>query len=445
MISEVVMPQMGADMKEGTILKWIKNEGDQVVRGEIIAEIETDKANVEIEAFDGGVFRKAVHQEGEVVPVGTIIAVIAAPEDDISQYTSAAPPAAEPASAQTGAAAQTQAAAPSAVPEPSAPVSPPPAPAPAPSAPAAAAPTAAPPSDGRVRASPVARRLAEEMGVDLATVKGSGPDGRILRRDVETAPRAAAPAGAPAVAPAAAPAAPVFRPAPVGEDVLEDVPLNRIRQAVARRTQESKQQAPHYYLGAEVDMTEAAALRVSLNKSLGEEGRLTLNDIIILATAKALVQHPKFNAFWVQDHVQRHSRVNIGIAVAMEDGLVAPAIIDCANKGLLQISREARDVAARARSGNLTPDEYTAGTFNISNIGGYGIEEIIAIITPPQVAVLAVGVAKDKPVVRDGEIIVRNMMMAYLAADHRATDGADGAKFLATVRQYLENPGTLLL
>jgi pyruvate dehydrogenase E2 component (dihydrolipoamide acetyltransferase) len=186
-------------------------------------------------------------------------------------------------------------------------------------------------------------------------------------------------------------------------------------------------------------------LRISLNKSLGEEGRLTLNDIIILATAKALVQHPKFNAFWVQDHVQRHSRVNIGIAVAMEDGLVAPAIIDVANKGLLQISREARDVASRARNGNLTADEYTTGTFNISNIGGYGIEEIIAIITPPQVGVLAVGVAKDKPVVRDGEIVVRNMMMAYLAADHRATDGADGARFLATVRQYLENPGMLLL
>jgi pyruvate dehydrogenase E2 component (dihydrolipoyllysine-residue acetyltransferase) len=444
MISEVVMPQMGADMKEGTILKWIKNEGDQVARGEIIAEIETDKANVEIEAFDGGVFRKAVHQEGEVVPVGTIIAVIAGPEDDISQYTSAAPPAAEPASPQTGAATETQAAAPSSAPEPSTPVSQPPQ-APARSALASAPAIAAPPSDGRMRASPVARRLAEEMGVDLATVKGSGPDGRILRRDVETAPRATAPAAAPAGAPVAAPAAPIFRPAPLGEDVVEDVPLNRIRQAVARRTQESKQQAPHYYLGAEVDMTEAAALRVSLNKSLGDEGRLTLNDIIILATAKALVQHPKFNAFWVQDHVQRHSRVNIGIAVAMEDGLVAPAIIDVANKGLLQISREARDVASRARSGNLTPDEYTAGTFNISNIGGYGIEEIIAIITPPQVGVLSVGIAKEKPVVRDGEIVVRNVMMAYLAADHRATDGADGARFLATVRQYLENPGMLLL
>jgi pyruvate dehydrogenase E2 component (dihydrolipoyllysine-residue acetyltransferase) len=441
MISEVVMPQMGADMKEGTILKWIKNEGDQVARGEIIAEIETDKANVEIEAFDGGVFRKAVHQEGEVVPVGTIIAVIAAPEDDISKYASAAPPAAEPASPQTGAATATQAAAPSAAPQPAAPVQPPPAPTPAPSAPAAAA----PPSDGRTRASPVARRLAEDMGVDLTTVKGSGPDGRILRRDVEAAPRVTAPAVAPAPAPAAASAAPVFRPAPVGEDRVEDVPLNRMRQAVARRMQESKQQAPHYYLGAEIDMTEAVALRASLNKSLGDEGRLTINDIVILATAKALVQHPKFNAYWVEDHVQRHSRVNIGIAVALDDGLVAPAIIDVANKGLLQISREARDVAARARSGHLTPDEYTAGTFNISNIGGYGIEEIIAIITPPQVAVLAVGVAKEKPVVRDGEIVVRSMMIAYLAADHRATDGADGARFLASVRQYLENPSQMLL
>jgi pyruvate dehydrogenase E2 component (dihydrolipoamide acetyltransferase) len=218
-----------------------------------------------------------------------------------------------------------------------------------------------------------------------------------------------------------------------------------MRATIARRTQQSKQEVPHYYLGMSIDMTEAIALRTQLNETLGEQGKVSINDIVVLATARALAQHPKLNAYWLDDHVQLHSQINIGIAVAMDDGLVAPAIMDVGNKGLLQISQEARDVAARARSGNLSAEEYTAATFNISNGGVFGIDEIIPIITQPQVGVLGVGVATETPVVRDGEIVVRSMMYVSLAADHRATDGADGAKFLQTLKRLLEQPPLMLL
>ncbi|MPZ48325.1 MAG: dihydrolipoamide acetyltransferase [Dehalococcoidia bacterium] len=435
MITEVVMPQMGADMKEGTIINWRKAEGDEVNRGEIIAEIETDKANIEIEAFGAGVFRKAIHKDGETVPVGTIIAVIAAPSDDIAKY--------EGGGAAPAPAAEAQAPAPESAPAPSAPAPEPVGAAPVPSAPPAttaaqAAPAAPARADGRLRASPVARRMAEEFGIDLATVNGTGPDGRIVRRDVEAA-RTAAPAQA------ATATATMTRAAPAGVDEIENIPLSRMRQTIARRTQESKQNVPHYYLGADIDMTELMALRSSVNKALGDRGRISVNDIVILATARTLVQHPKFNAFWAEDHIERHSQVNVGIAVALDDGLVAPAVIDTANKGLEQISIEARDVAQRARSGSLKPEEYTAATFNVSNVGGFGIDTISAIITQPQVGVLGVGAVKETPVIRDGQVVVRQMMNVILSADHRATDGADGARFLQTLRQLLESPGMMLL
>jgi pyruvate dehydrogenase E2 component (dihydrolipoamide acetyltransferase) len=452
MISEVVMPQMGADMKEGTILRWLKQEGEDVARGEIIAEIETDKANVEIESFEAGVFRKALHGEGDVVPVFEVIALIGDPSEDISKYEGAAPsggaaPAAGTASAEkppadAPASMESQAGAPSSAPE-EAPTELAAPPTSQPTGTSTATRTAAPPApataNGRLRASPVARRLAEEFGIDIAGVRGTGPDGRILRRDVEAA-REAAPTAAAAAAPT-----PQIARAPAGQDVVQDVQISRMRQTIARRTQQAKQQVPHYYLGIEIDMTEALKLRISLNESLGERGRISVNDVILLATARTLAMHPKFNAFWVDDHVQLHSQINVGIAVAMEDGLVAPAIMDVGNKGLLQVSEEARDVASRARSGNLRPEEYTAATFNVSNGGVFGIDELVAIITQPQVGVLGVGVTRDKPVVRDGEIVVRSMMYVTLSADHRATDGADGAKFLATLKQMLESPGMMLL
>jgi pyruvate dehydrogenase E2 component (dihydrolipoamide acetyltransferase) len=278
-------------------------------------------------------------------------------------------------------------------------------------------------------------------------LKGSGPDGRILRRDVEAAE--ARPAAAPALQAAAAPSsAAAYAPPPrgvAGQDSVQDITPSRMRATIARRTQQAKQQVPHYYLGISIDMTEAIALRKQLNETLGDQGKVSINDIVVLATARALTQHPKLNAYWVDDHLQLHSQVNIGIAVAMDDGLVAPAIMDVGNKGLLQISKEAHDVASRARSGNLSPEEYSAATFNISNGGVFGIDEIIPIITQPHVGVLGVGAANETPVVRDGEIVVRSIMYASLSADHRATDGADGAKFLQTVKRLLEQPALMLL
>ena len=311
---------------------------------------------------------------------------------------------------------------------------PPPAPAPATAAPASA-PAAEPldrPQGARLRASPVARRLAEEFAVDLTKLQGSGPDGRILRRDVEAA-RVAAQAPAPTEATS------------VSEDTVEDLPLTRIRQTIARRMQQSKQEAPHYYLQAEIDMTEALRLRERANAALGESRRISVNDVIILATARTLLQHPRFNALWLEDHLQLHSRVDIGIGVATEEGLLVPTLGDAATKGLSQISREARELAERSRGGNPRPEDYAGATFTISNAGVFGVTAVTPIINPPQVAILGVGAATDKPVVRDGEVVVRQIMSVVLAADHRATDGADGARFLKTLRQNLEDPGLLLL
>jgi pyruvate dehydrogenase E2 component (dihydrolipoamide acetyltransferase) len=214
---------------------------------------------------------------------------------------------------------------------------------------------------------------------------------------------------------------------------------------VARVTQQSKQTVPHYYLGIEIDMTEAMKLRSDVNKALGERGRITVNDVIVFATSRTLVQHPKLNAHFTNNEIQRHSRVNVGIAVALDDGLIAPAVVDAANKGLEQISIEARDVARRARSGTLRPEEYTDATFAVSNVGGFGVDFILPIITPPQVGVLGIGAVKEQPAVRDGQVVVRQIMFAALAADHRATDGADGARFLADLKKNLESPFLLLV
>jgi pyruvate dehydrogenase E2 component (dihydrolipoamide acetyltransferase) len=427
MISEVVMPQMGADMKEGTILRWLKNEGDPVERGEVIAEIETDKANIEIEAFESGVFRKVIVGEGETVDVGTVIAIIADPEDDISAYGNGAG-ARKTGEAAAAARSETE-------PEASAPsetraqeAAPPPA-------------AASRAGDGRLRASPVARRLAEERGIDLATVKGTGPEGRILQRDVE----AAIAAGLTATKAPAAPRGPepTSRPQPAAPPVSQ--PLSRMRQTIARRMQQSKQQAPHYYLTLDVDMTEAMRFRAEANTALADTGRISVNDIIILATTRTLQKHPRFNSWWVDDQLQVHSQINMGIAIALDDGLIAPAILDVASKPLTQISREARDLAERARGGVLRQEEYTGGTFTITNLGAYGVDSLIGIINPPQTAILGLGAVRERPVVRNGEVVVRQMLTVALAADHRATDGAEGARFLTTLQEYLEKPSLMFI
>jgi pyruvate dehydrogenase E2 component (dihydrolipoamide acetyltransferase) len=403
MLSEVVMPQMGADMQEGTIVRWLRREGEAVKRGEIIAEIETDKANVEIEAYESGVLRRILLPEGTTVPVGEIIAVIAAPEDDVSRYEAGAAPPAAAEEARPAVAAPER-----------------------PAAPAEAPPVVA----GRARASPVARRLAQELGVDLSLVRGTGPDGRILRRDVEAVARA--PEAVPAAEPA--PAAPVVAPA-----------MSRMRQTIARRMAQSKREAPHYYLTMDVDVTEAQRLRRQLNEAAGGEVHISVNDMIVKAVAKALRRHPGFNAWFVDGQLQQQEALNIGVAVALEEGLIAPAVLDCGRKSLPDIARDSRDLAERARSGVLKAEEYTGATFTVSNLGMYGVETLIAIIPPPQTAILGVGAVQQVPGVEDGEVVVRERMKVALSADHRVTDGALGARFLAEIRSFLESPISLLV
>ena len=407
MISEVVMPQMGADMQEGTILRWLKREGDAVRRGEIIAEIETDKANVEIEAYESGVVRRILLREGSTVPVGQVMAVIAAPEDDISRYRAGEERAAAKAAPK-----------PATAPEP-----------------VLATPEPSPAVEGRVRASPSARRVAEELGVDITRVRGTGPDGRILRRDIEAAR-----------APEALPAAEAARLAPAPAEAPAAAPaVSRMRQAIARRMAQSKREAPHYYLTMDIDMTEAQRLRGQLNEASEGEVHISLNDMIVKAVAKALHRHSIFNSWFVDEQVQQQEALNIGVAVALDEGLIAPAVLDCDRKSLSDIARASRDLAERARSGVLKAEEYTGATFTVSNLGMYGVEMLIAIIAPPQTAILGVGAVDKEPVVRDGEIVVGERMKGALSADHRVTDGAQGARFLADIRSFVENPISLLV
>ncbi len=409
MISEVVMPQMGADMTQGTLLRWLKQEGDAVIRGEVIAEIETDKANVEIEAFDGGVFRTALAHEGDVVQVGEVIAVIAAAGDDISKYASATGAAPAPSKAD------------SAPPErPESEAAPPPQP---------SAPTLPAPEHGRVRASPLAKKIARERGIDLGNVRGSGPGGRIVRKDVE----AAAPAAAATPRPAAPPAADAA------------IAPSKMRQAIARRMSQSKREAPHYYLLVDIDMTDAMAFRSQLNEAVGEAAKVSINDLIVRASALALQRHPAFNATIEGDQVTQRGEQHVCIGIALDDGLIAPAIVGAGRMTLVEIAAAAKDLIERAKNGRMRADELSSGTFTISNLGAYGIETLVAIIQPPQTAILGVGSVMAQPAVRDGAVAVRQMMKVALSADHRVTDGAQGAQFLGEIKRLLENPLLLIL
>ncbi|HLF77736.1 MAG TPA: dihydrolipoamide acetyltransferase family protein [Dehalococcoidia bacterium] len=431
MITELTLPEIGANIKEAVILRWLKAEGSEVRQGEVIAELETEKANFEYEAAEGGVLRRILAQEGATVPVGATIAVVGAAEDDVSAYgpgdangTASAVPASAP--IEQRAPVDVAASAPSvevvtprlevAVQE---------------RRPAA--------NNANVHASPLARRLAEKLSVDLSQIRGSGIDGRILVRDVEAwvMPAFSRAAASP---PGQSPSTLAAR----GRD-HDTVPLSRMRQVIARRMTESKQTVPHYYLQIEVDMTQALRLRREQNERLGEQGRLTINDIIVLGVARALVQHPRFNAWFVDGQLQIKRDVNVCIAVSLEEGLVAPAIQDCAAKSLLAISAAARDIVARARNGDIHPEELTSGTFTISNLGNMGIQSLVAIINQPQVAILTAGSVEERAVVRDGSVLARPTMSMVLSADHRASDGAEGARFLQSARANLENPEIMLL
>ncbi len=451
MASDVTMPQMGADMTEGTVVRWLKQVGDEVQRGEILAEIETDKATVELEAFESGTLLKHVVPEGETVPVGEVIAILGGagevPADGERKPPAETPPRRtveqpQPAAVAAGAPGEPQAAAP--------------APAPAPQR-AAPGPDGHGTEGGRIRISPVARRIASEAGLDVRNLQGSGPDGRILRRDVETAiknggaaPAATAPAAtpAPAAAPAsaAAEAPPAPRPAaPAPALTTGTQPLSRMRQAIARRMATSKQTQPHYYLTLDIDMTDAMAFRKQLNEAASEEQRVSVNDLVVKACAIALQRHPKFNAAFTDQGLQFHDHINIDIGIALDEGLIAPSILDAGNKSLGRIATESKDVIDRAKNGGLHADELGGGTFTITNLGAYGVETLIGIINPPQAAILGVGSVMPQPAVRDDQVVVRQLMKVALSADHRVTDGAEGARFIKEIQALLENPVSLAL
>ena len=399
------MPQMGFDMQEGTLVRWLKAEGATVQNGEAIAEIETDKAVVEFESYASGVLSKIVVSEGTTVPVGQIIAVVGAEGEVVADVAPPRPPVADSAPPESEAA-----------------------PAAVEARPSDSGNGASPPPD--VRASPVARKLAQERRIDLTQLVGTGPGGRITKDDVLGAP----------VAAVAAPTA--VAPAQGGELM----PLSRMRQQIARVTVRSKQEKPHFYVSSEIDMTEAMDLRRKINETLEADGvRVTVNDLIIKACVEALRRHPKFNAILEGDGIRFNEAINVGVAIAEEEGLIVPAIMDCADKSLRDIAVASKDLADRSRNGALHPQEYTGGTFAISNLGMFDVSSFVAIIHPPQSAVLAVGTVAKKPVVRDDEIVVAEMMTATLSADHRVVDGAEGAEFIVDVKRLLEGPLSLVL
>ena len=441
MITKVLMPKLSDAMETGKVIKWLKKEGDAVKGGDVIAEIETDKANVEIEAFGGGVLRKIVVSEGGQVPVGDMIGVIADPADDIGAVATAAP------SSRPAAPASTPSAAPSTA-------KPDPLPAmetyksaPATNAvvPMSAPPTQTPGRDGRVKASPLARKVAAQSGVDLRLLQGTGPGGRIVRRDVETAAATPRPAPAPAAAVAApAPSRPQFVIPQRSEAEFEDKPLSAMRAIIAKRMPLSKAPVPHFYVTSEASMDRAWALRAELNGLEGQP-KVSVTDMVIKACALALLKNPGVNAQLQGQSLRVFNRAHIGIAVALDEGLITPVLRDCDVKPLAQIAVEARDLAERARGGKLRAQEFSGATFSVSNLGMYDVEEFSAIINPPEGAILAVGSVLEKPVAEGGQLRVGRRMKMTISCDHRVMDGAMGARFLQDVKRLLEEPLRLLV
>ncbi len=457
-VTKVVMPKLSEAMDTGKIIKWLKKEGDRVQGGDILAEIETDKADVEMEAFGAGVLRKILVGPGDRAPVGSLIAVIAEPNDDIASViagaASPAPAAGKPAAPASvpGATSDRSAAVP---PQPRSedPAARQPAPAKSPAGPGAgsvpqeirrepaarpAAPVMAPVAsvshaDGRIKASPLAKKVAAQRGVDLKVVQGSGPGGRIIRRDVEAA--TSAPAAAPAIARA--------MPSVTGPE-YEDRPLTQIRATIAKRMPLSKAPVPHFYVTSEVVMDRAWELREELN-ALDGAPKISVNDLVIRACALALLQHPEVNASFQGDSVRVWHRAHIGIAVALEEGLITPVLRDCQAKSLSQIAVESRDLAERTRARKLKAHELSGATFSISNLGMFDVAEFSAIINPPEGAILAVGSVRRVPVADGDEVTVGRRMMLTISCDHRVMDGAMGARFLQTVKRYLEEPLRLLV
>ena len=386
MSTDVIMPALGFDMTEGLLARWLKNEGDPVEKGQAIAEIETEKATVEIEAAAAGILARIIVHAGETVPVGTLIGVIAEAGEEVAAVTVPVPV------SETG--------------------------------------EGAAPSEARVKASPVARKMAEEAGLDLSRIKGTGPGGRVVERDVQAAIAAGsapAPPGVPAVP---APGAPV--------------PLNRMRKMIARRMTESKAAAPHFYITVEINMDDAMKMREQLNALAPEAERISVNDLVVAAAARTLARFPVLNASYREDNLEMHPQVNIGIAVALEDGLIPPVLRDADKKPLKRIAAESRALAERARTNKLRSDDLGGGTFTVSNLGMFEVDEFIAIINPPEAAILAVGAVTRRPVAAAGEVRIAPLMKTTLSVDHRVADGAQAGRFMQEFKKLLENPVTLL-
>jgi len=403
MATKIMMPKLSDTMEEGVILKWLRKEGEKIKQGEILAEIESDKADMELEAYDSGVVRKIVVPEGGKAPIGGLIAIIGDPDEDISSLLSDVPAPAKAVEKPAETAGQGK---------------------------PSEQPTAGPATDGRTKASPLARRLAGENKIDLTKVNGSGPQGRIIKRDLESVLTGKAPAAA-------------FSSKPIIPGTAEIVELSLIRKTIAKRMAESKTTAPHFYETVEVDMDPAITFRDQINNVT--ELKLSFTDIVVKATATALMQHPQVNATYFGDKMRQYHYAHIGIAVALEEGLVTPILRNCEQKRLEQINAELRDLADRARTRKLKPEEYTGATFTISNLGMFGIEQFAAIVNPPEGAILAVGTIVEKPVVKSGQIVIGHTMKVTLSSDHRIIDGAVAARFLQDLKKILENPASLVL
>jgi pyruvate dehydrogenase E2 component (dihydrolipoamide acetyltransferase) len=421
------MPRLSDSMEEGTIIKWLKAEGDEVARGDELVEIETDKATMTYEADSDGVLQ-IVAAEGDTLPVGEVIARLngAGEATEVRRQASEGEPEPDAAGGASGVGRQAS----EGEPEPAAQAEPEPEPEPAP-------PPSAAESDGgeRVKASPIARRMAREKGLELSSLRGTGPGGRIVKADVESAAPAAAPQAAPAAAPEPA--------AATGKGESELVELTRTQQLIARRMAESKATVPDFALNMDIDMEAAVAMRAQLKEVA--EVVPSFNDMVVKASALALREYPRANGSYKDGRFELHGRINVGVAVAAQDALIVPTIFDADRKSLGEIARVARELAGKVRDGTIAPPELSGGTFTVSNLGMYGITSFTAVINPPQAAILAVGAIERRPTVIDGEIVPRHRMAVTLACDHRILYGADAAEFLARVRGLLESPAAMAL
>jgi pyruvate dehydrogenase E2 component (dihydrolipoamide acetyltransferase) len=414
------MPKLSDTMTEGVVAAWTKNVGDAVKSGEVLAEIETDKATMEFESFYDGVLLHIGVETGKAAPVNSVLAIIGEAGEDISGILASA-----------GAPAATPEAAPAAAAPVAAPVSTP-APSPAPVAAPSAAPVAVANNSDRVFASPLAKKMAAERGIDIHAVGGTGENGRIVKRDVDHYVPYTPAANAPA-----------YSAAPMGTVSYTDEPVSQMRKTIARRLAESKFTAPHFYLTLDIDMDAAMAIRKGLNSLDGV--KVSFNDMVIKAVAMALRKHPAVNSAWMGDFIRRNDHVNIGVAVAVEDGLLVPVVRFADGKGLTQISAEVREFAQKAKDKKLQPSDWEGNTFTISNLGMFGIESFTAIVNPPDACILAIGGIKAVPVVKNGQVVPGNVMKVTLSCDHRAVDGASGAAFLQTFKTYMEQPAAMLL